>query len=1603
MFTKTTFPQANQKALYRRLLAGTAICTCTILLGASHPANAACSTSGTEVSCSGEIDSNDIQSAIPSGSDLTLTLDDTAAVDLSPGSIAISKGGVVSVENAGNIGEDSRSPFLTSLSVIGDSSADGNSLTLTNDGNIYGGVVVTDFGGDIELTNNAHIDRINVFDANGSVTLGNNSAETIEDDVIVDAAGNINFDNPGRIFGDVSLSSNSSTSTSDTTTTTDSTTEDGTTTTVTTTTTTFESADEGGDVEGVYSGTVGALNDLTGGLSGGTLVSQTADGSSSMDISGTIFEDVSSTAGGSSQDDEFVRTETRVDSDGDPEDEQVIIEEDEDDQLTANAGSESTVTITGAVRESNDTGVGGNVTSVGDYGSTVTVDGGRVEGSITSTTGAVNRTFTEDDRTEQNRDSDGDGDLVTTSIKDQSESVSTLVGGSSVVDIRGASVVEGSVTANGVAGADGAPGAQVSVDAFSTVQGDVNVNVLGTDSTFTSSTSFSRDVDSETATRTDISSLMIAPAANNGDAAANVEGTVFGGLDVDSNNGDATATVTGTVGTFANVSAVGATQSNPFRNPTQEERSGTVGSPSAEVPPLVQRRTEFSTTYSGGTASLVVDSAESIAQSGQWGVGNALASTSQVEGFERAELIITDSSKVRGDFIVRSLFQDVSGGTTTDYEGGVSNPVNRVSASSTTQVGGTAFFRNASENSVGSPTSSSNSVSVIARDSVEIENPGWIFGSLSGDAVAENMESETVTENIGDDADEVMTSTTTYSPVGGTGSISTGGLVTGSVSLSAADGSVANPGVIGGSISVGESVRNWTETTTETTTSTDFELTEAENQFSQMYTVEQSGLLVGGISVNGATATPDAPTDSLTPPLPITTSDVQASINLNDGAVTLGSIQGQRNFFTGMAETTTDVNLNGSGYVGMNALYDPALSEVLPGDMQEAASQVISTTAPVNMGVRIQGVRNLNKTGSGAYVINGAAFVDNDGSANDVYTIDAETVTVNEGSLELGIAGYSPSFAVPGATPPEFGISADVQNNAALVVGRSVDTDNTLVLDNLLADNDAQVDGIHVRQSGDFTQSSSGTLVIGMAPDLLRAAPQASGTGSAPEPLGFVDFQVSTTAFTIPSESGISTSTPSHISVNGNLTLNGTVTVAVNEGAIYTGGDGYELFRVTGDTTVGAEAVPSVSSPFVGFDLITSEDSGETVVSVETTRSPYASAATSENATVAASALDSARSNVVSRITDDANDQAAFNSVEDFRRTQDMATVMAGLDWSLGSDDAGQALNELGGGAFYGSLGAIRTTQTMSDALGSRMAGWNGEREAMGSAMVYTGATSGATAASSDTVLWASPSGSMGSFDGNAATGARELDVDTYGISFGVDAPIQGTGNLGFGFGYLEHDAVSDPAGARADSKSYQLGIYGGSQVNENIYLNGQFIYSWSDYDAQRSLPLFARTATAEFDGKEWLASGEIGYDYYFSNGSAGVTPFANLKVRHFSLDGFQEEGAGGIGLNMESRSKTVFNPEIGARLYGELAGVRPFASASYTYQGGAGTDRTASFLGGGDEFTLQGVDPDGYGLVSGGVSSDLGRAMTFEVKVSHAFAGGQKNTSLRGGLSLQF
>ena len=1412
--------------------------------------------------------------------------------------------------------------------VIGDASASGDaSATVANAGTLSGSLsaaaggtmssfsrddtsTTTTTGGITTTTTRSAVVNANTPGAANASVTNNGSAGSVG----ATGTGNVAFDNTGTVTRGVTLGAtamaSSSRQNSETITIVVPAAGGGATTTRTTTNASAgASQSTGGNVSAAYGGTIGT-RPADPRMAMQTVVAQTANGASDATISGMMFANFQSTTGGtttSTSSSSVAQVVTQpVTGAGTPAARSTLTETNRNS--TTVTGGASTLLVTGQVRD-NGAGTGAVFVAANTGTASATVNGAQIDGALTVVAGQGTSTSSDLDRTTTSTRvaSTGFSPFVVQSSNETTSNVSRVAGGTATAALSNARV-GGTVFVTGVGTGAGSTGGTATVDATSTV-GDLFVQSGSTDSRTDRTNVLANGVRTVTTTAaTTISALT-------GDGRAAVAGRAAL-INANSTGGNATVDLTGTSTGPVTVFGGGFDR---VTTTTTSSAFAPAGNGFVTEQTTGQTRTETGTAR-GGVATLAVNSS----------AANAIGGSVLVAGARGATMTVASGSRVlanNGGIVeIVSNFANSAVAETSTFDAGVLT--NRTTVTNTAMVAASANLTNAG--TIGASTdyfAAPVLVTVRATGGASGVNSGSIFGDLAVSGLnANRTTTNAFTPAVGPGPQRTVT-TTAFAAIGGPASVTNSGLVSGQVSVAGASGVLTNSGVIRGVARLGASASNFTSTTTAVTTfgpngpvfsTSTTPATPATVPFAQNYTLNQNGLLLGGVNIAGAT-TPDPTTGA-----PVRTSTVAATVNLNAGSITLGDVTAQ----TGPSGrlTNTAVNLTGDGFLGAA----PGLQSRQPGGALVAYANTPNFGAFVRIdpalgttgagdflpsptlasGSRITGVDTVAKTGAGAFTLVGAPLVG--GSGSPAYTVDAGTLRVSGGELQLGLAGGDPSTG-----RSVFGIRGAVQNDASLVLGRRI-TDGTRT----------GVEGIAVSVLGNLTQSMTGTLVLGSAPT------PAALTGAA-----------------------ALASTPSFLTVDGNLTLAGTVALPALSTGIFLSGRGPDVASVSGSFTNNATVASPFASPFIAFALTPRSEGGRTVVSIDVTRRAFATVATNVNAASAAGALQAAIPAAI----------AAPNG--------ELAQLITTLDTRLTGALAAAVFDDLGQSSFYGSLSAIATTRPFGE--------------------VDDG---GANATSDESVgLWFRTSGGSSRWRGDVAAGSRDLSANRYGFAFGLKSQVAGF-VFGIGGGHGWTDAQAGLGRARAET--FLLGGFASGRAGPLI-LGAQAVYGWSSWNASRAVPTLGPFATTTFDGREFRVNGRAAVE--LGSPELNLAPFASVEVRSWRFDPIVERNGGIGGVAIGGFRRTTVTPEVGARLTGRVGVVSPFIEASYAFQPDIGSKRTAVLLGTpGTGFFTQGVMPNDFAKIGGGINTHLGRARLF-VRGDVAVGGGNRDGAVRGGVALKF
>lgn len=289
-----------------------------------------------------------------------------------------------------------------------------------------------------------------------------------------------------------------------------------------------------------------------------------------------------------------------------------------------------------------------------------------------------------------------------------------------------------------------------------------------------------------------------------------------------------------------------------------------------------------------------------------------------------------------------------------------------------------------------------------------------------------------------------------------------------------------------------------------------------------------------------------------------------------------------------------------------------------------------------------------------------------------------------------------------------------------------------------------------------------------------------------------------------------------------------------------------------------------------------------------------------------------------------------------------------------------------------------------------------GQSSQYGDGTSASGKRGGAASADVGEVIWGKWSGfvnlSGGFGDKDATERENGFDFNTFAVTAGLDYRATQQLVMGGALGYnrlnSDFDESVNVSGGGIDGNAYSVSVYG-LYTRDALFVNGLVGYARNDYDIERgvlvtsnnpSIETVNATASADTDADIFLLS--VGGGYELGEKAWQYGPVLSLNYIHSDTDGYEESGAGGLNLAVDSYTVESLTTSLGARFsytsnqsYGVLI---PYLTAVWRHE--FQDDPTAinsryinEFIPAGGSATILPVLTDGadedYGIVSIGVS----------------------------------
>ncbi len=235
-----------------------------------------------------------------------------------------------------------------------------------------------------------------------------------------------------------------------------------------------------------------------------------------------------------------------------------------------------------------------------------------------------------------------------------------------------------------------------------------------------------------------------------------------------------------------------------------------------------------------------------------------------------------------------------------------------------------------------------------------------------------------------------------------------------------------------------------------------------------------------------------------------------------------------------------------------------------------------------------------------------------------------------------------------------------------------------------------------------------------------------------------------------------------------------------------------------------------------------------------------------------------------------------------------------------------------------------------------------------------------------------------------------------FGFALGTDVMLSESSLVGAAASWADlniQHAVSD---SQTRVYSYQAGVYGQHEFNEQWFLNWEGSFAYNDYDTQYNFQFSDNlffSPSADYSGYMFGAKGEVGYEYICR--MVHVIPVASLFYSYLDLSSYTENGMGNANQFVDSTEFNLLRGGLGVRVgldfpYTKnqaLIVLEPEAHVMAYYDfTHSKMDVTSQFVGAGPSFVTSGFDPvrDSYNV--GASISTFGNNSNFIFTVSYDY-----------------
>ena len=214
--------------------------------------------------------------------------------------------------------------------------------------------------------------------------------------------------------------------------------------------------------------------------------------------------------------------------------------------------------------------------------------------------------------------------------------------------------------------------------------------------------------------------------------------------------------------------------------------------------------------------------------------------------------------------------------------------------------------------------------------------------------------------------------------------------------------------------------------------------------------------------------------------------------------------------------------------------------------------------------------------------------------------------------------------------------------------------------------------------------------------------------------------------------------------------------------------------------------------------------------------------------------------------------------------------------------------------------------------------------------------------------------------DQNNRGGVAGFKSETGGLVIGADAPVSDKVRAGGAFTYAKSNikSKSSTAASKVDVDTFELVGYASYNIDPRTDINYQLDVGTNKASSSREISFMGTRATADFDSV--VVHGSVGIGRLMPISAAtNWTPSVRVDYTHMRTEGYTEDGAGPLNLDIDAQTYREFLLTGDAKVAHQFeGGVKLLANASLGYDFINKQSKTSStFTGGGPTFVTDGLD----------------------------------------------